>query len=181
MYRKSTVRLVLTCGTLALSVGCHKQATVQVPINLPAPQPEPPATIPEPTPPPATAPPPVAPPVAITPTLPAPPPTQKPSPFPAGPSRPAPVTPVPAPALGAILSADQRKKLDADYQADIKQANQILNSTRGKTLNPTQTDAVNRARAFIRQAAQYHDRDLATAAELARRARVLTQDLAGTH
>jgi len=87
----------------------------------------------------------------------------------------------PAPSLGAILSADQRKKLDAEYQSDLKQANDALNGIRGRALTPSQTDSVNRARAFIRQAAQYHDRDLSTAAELARRARVLTQDLAGTH
>jgi hypothetical protein len=93
----------------------------------------------------------------------------------------APVTPIPAPSLGAILSADQRKKLDSDYQADVRQANKVLNSIRGRALGPSQMDSVNRARAFISQAAQYHDRDLATAAELARRARVLTQDLAGAH
>jgi len=34
-------------------------------------------------------------------------------------------------------------------------------------LTPEQLDSVSRARAFIRQAAQYHNRDLATAAELA--------------
>jgi hypothetical protein len=90
-------------------------------------------------------------------------------------------TPVPAPSLGAILSADQKKSLDADYRADLREANKVLNSIRGHALTGSQLDSVSRAREFISQAAQYHDRDLATAAELARRARVLTQDLAGAH
>jgi membrane-bound ClpP family serine protease len=96
---------------------------------------------------------------------------------------PEPVTPppIPAPSLGAILSAEERKKLDAEYQADLHQANEVLNSVRGRPLTPSQKDSVNRAQAFVSQAAQYHDRDLAMAAELARRARVLTQDLAGAH
>ena len=83
------------------------------------------------------------------------------------------------PSLGVILSADQKKQLNASYQSDLRQANAALNRLNGRTLTPGQKDTVNRARDFIRQAAQYHDRDLATAAELARRARVLTQDLAG--
>jgi hypothetical protein len=91
---------------------------------------------------------------------------------------PAPVKPTPTPALGAILTADQRKQLDAAYQSDLRQANLVLSKLSGRTLTTEQTDSVSRARAWIRQAGQYHDRDLATAAELARRARVLTQDLA---
>jgi membrane-bound ClpP family serine protease len=92
--------------------------------------------------------------------------------------KPKPVTP-PAPVLGTILSADQRKKLDIAYQSDLSQANALLAKLNGRTLTTTQNDSVTRARAFIRQAAQFHDRDLTTAAELAHRARVLTQDLAG--
>jgi membrane-bound ClpP family serine protease len=92
--------------------------------------------------------------------------------------RPTPAAPTPAPALGAILSAEKRKQLDAEYVADLGQANQILGRLTGKTLSAEQRDSVSRAQAFIRQAAQFHNRDLATAAELARRARVLTQDLA---
>jgi hypothetical protein len=89
--------------------------------------------------------------------------------------------PIPTPSLGAILTADQRKELNTEYQADVRQANRVLNSIHGRALTPSQADSVARAQAFITQAAQYHDRDLATAAELARRARVLTQDLADAH
>ena len=88
--------------------------------------------------------------------------------------------PAPAPALGTLLTADQRKQLDTAYQSDLRQANAVIARLAGRTLTTEQSVTANRARDFIRQAAQFHDRDLATAAELARRARVLTQDLAGT-
>lgn len=185
------VRQFVIFGSLLLAAGCHKKApVVQVPLVLPTLQPEPPATIQEPVPVPATTPSPVPAAVAINPDpLPAPLPTTppKPSPPPRA-ARQAPVTPepepvapapTPVPSLGAILSSEERKKLDSEYQADLRQASRVLNSVRGRALTPSQNDSVDRARAFIDQAAQYHDRDLATAAELARRARVLTQDLAG--
>jgi len=184
------LRKLVICGSLLLSAGCHKKvALVQPPFVPPAPVQEPVATIPEPVAEPATTPPPVSPPVAINPgALPPPPVTTPSKPNPPARARSIPVTPepvaptpTPAPSLGAILSADERKKLDADYQADVRQTNKILNSIRSRALTPSQADSVSRARAFIAQAAQYHDRDLATAAELARRARVLTQDLAGAH
>ncbi len=196
------LRKIILCGSLSFSVsfsvllsaGCHKKAVVlQVPFVPPTVAPETPATIPDPVPVPATTPSPVPGSVAINPgPLPPPPVTTptKPSPFPrrSGPVTPAQVTPepvapvpIPTPSLGAILTADQRKQLDAEYQADLRQTNKVLNSIRNRALTPSQADSVSRARAFITQAAQYHDRDLATAAELARRARVLTQDLAGAH
>jgi hypothetical protein len=185
------LRKIVLFGSLLLSAGCHKKAVViQVPLIMPARAPVPVASIPEPVSVPDTAPPPIDSPIAISPDpLPAP-PTPAPSrPNPRPPSRPVavapepvvPPTPVPAPSLGAILSADERKKLDGEYQADLHQANDVLNSIRGRALSSSQKEAVTRAQDSIRQAAQYHDRDLATAAELARRARVLTQDLAGAH
>lgn len=195
MLTKATLPVchVTICVSLLLSAGCHKKAAVvRPPLILPTPPPTPVATIPAPVTGPETTPPPVQSPVAINPA-PLPPPPAAPAPPPrARTPRPAPrvtpgpedqpvVTPapIPAPALGAILSAGERKKLDAEYQSDLRQANKVLNSVRGRALTPNQADTVSRVQAFISQAAQYHDRDLATAAELARRARVLTQDLAG--
>jgi hypothetical protein len=184
------LRKIVLCGSLLLSAGCQKKAAVILrPLIMPTLAPTPVATIQEPESVPDTAPAPIESTIAINPDpLPAP-PTPAPSrPNPRPPSRPVAVapepvapTPVPAPSLGAILSADERKKLDAEYQADLREANKALNSVRGRALNPNQAETVDRASAFITQAAQYHDRDLATAAELARRARVLTQDLAGAH
>jgi len=171
------VRILVMTTILILSGGCliQKKPKVAVPAppvaSIPAvsiPPPEP-LSSPEPqeiTPPAAT------PPVAV-----------KPTPVPSTPTRPRPTPPVaPAPqtplALGAILTPDQRKQLDDSYQSDLRQANSVLGRLNGRVLTPEQSDSVNRARTFIRQAGQYHDRDLATAAELVRRAKVLTQDLA---
>lgn len=183
------LRRIVIFGSLLLSAGCHKKAVVlQPPLVLPAPAPEPVATIPQPVLVPETTPAPIdssvainpaplPPPLVTTPPKPSPPPRART--VPVTPEPVAPVTPIPAPSLGEILSADKRKELEVEYQADLRQANQVLRSIRGRALTPSQTDTVNRVRAFISQAAQYHDRDLATAAEQARRARVLTQDLAG--
>ena len=170
-------RRISLCLLLAFSsTGCFLQKKTVAPVPA---APIPVATAP-------IAPPTVTP--APQPVSPAPQPveTLKPSPFPASipatnPPKPAAATPRPvpvAPTLGAILSADQRKQLDTAYQADLAKANTVLNSLNGRALTPAQTDTVNRARASLKQAAEFHDRDLTTAAELARRARVLTQELA---
>ncbi len=169
-------------ATLLISSGCftQKKPTIPVPVAAPqgpattapaAPVPAPAETTPSTTIPSTTAPPKPAP--AQT------------APTPAQPAKPAPtaVTPrlpaTPAPSLGVILSADQRKQFETAYQADLRQANAILNGLTGHMLTPSQIDTANRARAFIKQAGQFHDRDLSTAAGLAHSARVLTQDLAG--
>lgn len=173
------IQFTLLSAVMLTSSGClfQKKPTVKAPVPA---APAPVASVPT-TPTPAPTPTPT--PVQQTPTTP-PADTPKPSPFPpattARPVTPAPVKPIPAPALGAILGADQRAKLEANYQSDLKQANQILTKVTGKGLTAQQLDSVSRARAFIRQAGQYHDRDLSTAAELARRARVLTDDLAAS-
>lgn len=182
------------CAVLLLTAACHKKAVIAVPIAVPPPPATAPATrsarAPETKPVQATpepeqaAPAPVqAAPVQVRPSQAAPPASPaKPSPFPPAPySPPPPIAPTPTPSLGQILTADQRSRLNAAYQSDLRQANAVLKSLNGRALTPEQTDSVSRARAFIRQAGQYHDRDLTTAAELARRARVLTQDLAGAH
>ncbi len=191
------VRIIIVTGALTVSSGClfHKtpKATAPVsippaPIVIPAPSTAEPRPVQAQTPienpiPEATLPP------AETPQprpTPAPPPATRrrnsgtrPAPAPPTPIAPAPPE-APAPALGAILSPEDRRRLDAQYLSDLGAANQILKGLNGRALNSEQRDSVSRAQAFIRQAAQFHDRDLATAAELARRAKVLTQDLAGS-
>lgn len=174
------VRVSLVCGVMLFSSGCFlgKKPVVQAPVAAPV----------TPSPAPVAAQQPVA--ATVPASVPASPARQpaapatepaKPSPFPPviTPPKPATVTPAPAPALGALLTADQRRRLDTAYQSDLRRANDVLDSLKARSLTPQQTDTVSRARAFIRQAAQFHDRDLTTAAELARRARVLMQDLAG--
>jgi len=175
------IRIALLSGVLLMSGGCFQK---KQPVIAPVPPAPKPVAVPTPAPPPQqTAPAPAQPAPVAPPAEP-----EKPSPFgpattaPVRPVTPTPVkpTPAPAPALGAILPPDQRAKLETAYQSDLRQANLTLGKLSGRSLTPEQLDSVSRARAFIRQAAQYHNRDLATAAELARRARVLTQDLAGT-
>ncbi|HEU5022643.1 MAG TPA: hypothetical protein VFT60_12160 [Bryobacteraceae bacterium] len=192
------IRTIVVTGALAVSSGClfHKSPPKAVaPVSLPPP----PIVIPAPTQP---APPPVVEQGPVKNPLPEAtlppaetPPAPKPTPFPPAnpprnsrtrpePTPPAAVNPAPpstpAPSLGAILSTEDRRRLDSQYRDDLGQANRILGTLSGKSLNAEQRDSVSRARAFILQANQYHDRDLATAAELARRARVLTQDLANS-
>lgn len=177
------VRLLLVCGMLLPSGGCFlsKQPTVQAPVAAPAPATPPPAPAPEqqrvatPVPAAAASAPPPSSPASVPATQPA-----KPSPFPSVPGTAPKPAPTPAPALGTLLTADQRKQLDTAYQSDMRQANAVLGRLAGRTLTTEQANTASRAREFIRQAGQFHDRDLTTAAELARRARVLTQDLAGT-
>ena len=189
---------VLICGSLLAYqrlVSTEKAPVDSVPVVLRhRSSRQPPATIPEPVPVPATTPSPVPAAVAMNPDpLPAPlaHDSTKPSPFPPAARQPAPV-PRPQPeAHGACAHACTGSGSDfelrrireesstAAYQADLRQANAVLNSVR-RTRAHSEPDRFRESRPrFYRQAAQYHDRDLATAAELARRARVLTQDLAG--
>jgi hypothetical protein len=190
------VRIIIVSGALTVSSGClfHKTPKASPPVVIPpAPVEIPAPSTPQPRPvesqtpienpiPNATLPPAETPPPRQTPV---PPPTNRPrnsGTRPAPPPNPvAPAPPeTPAPALGAILSPEDRRRLDAQYSTDLGQANQILSRLNGRALNAEQRDSVSRAQAFIQQAAQFHDRDLATAAELARRAKVLTLDLAGS-
>ena len=193
------IRTIVVTGALAVSSGClfHKAPVKAVaPISVPPP----PIVIPAPSEP---APPPVVEQGAVQNHLPEAtlppaetPPAPKPNPFPPAnnpprnsrvrpePAAPASVAPAPAPtpgpSLGAILSTEDRRRLDSQYATDLGQADRILRTLSGRAMNAEQRDSVSRARAFIQQANQYHDRDLATAAELARRARVLTQDVANS-
>lgn len=193
------LRIIVVAGALAISSGClfHKSPPKAV---APVSAPPPPIVIPapsEPAPPPVVEQGPVQNPIPEATLPPAEtPPAPKPNPFPPAnnpprnsrvrpePVAPAPVAPAPpptpAPSLGAILSTEDRRRLDSQYAADLGQADRILRTLSGRAMNAEQMDSVSRARAFIQQANQYHDRDLATAAELARRARVLTQDVANS-
>ncbi len=177
---------LLLAGAMAISGGCFlgKKPAITNPVPLPSPA----ASVPAPTAPPPSVPVPESAPATPTVTE-----TAKPSPFPPvttlpppkkPPTRPKPApasapAPATAPALGTILTANQRKQLDTNYQADVKESNAVLNGLAGRQLTASQADSVARARAFLNQAAQYRPTDITTAAELAHRARVLTQTLTG--
>ena len=78
-----------------------------------------------------------------------------------------------------MIPADQRRQLDANYTADLRTARDVLARLGTAKLDGTRAEMATRVRSFIRQAEEYHARDLVAAAELARRARLLAEDLAG--
>ena len=82
------------------------------------------------------------------------------------------------PQLTVLLTAEQRSQYETDYASDLARAQDGLVRTAGYTLTSAQKESVTRIRSFMRQAEDLHGRDLATAAQLARRAAVLSQDLA---
>lgn len=147
----------------------------------PAPAPAPPQTTPAPAPvqtpqqqtPPAPAPQQTAPtpaPQQATPTpAPRPKPARKPS------TLPKPATSVPQ--LGVLLTPEQRRQYEQDYARSLGRSDNGLTEISGYRLSAEQAETVARVRSFARQARELHDRDLATAAQLARRADLLTQDL----
>ena len=94
----------------------------------------------------------------------------------------APATSAPAPQsvpqLSVLLTPEQRNQYEADYASNLASAQEGLVRTAGYSLSAAQKESVSRIRSFMYQAEDLHGRDLATAAQLARRAAVLSQDLA---
>lgn len=101
-----------------------------------------------------------------------------PTPPTAPPAAPAATAPQPVPQLGVLLTAEQRNQYENEYAHDLARAQDGLVRTAGYSLSGAQKESVSRIRSFMRQAEELHARDLATAAQLARRAAVLSQDLA---
>lgn len=100
---------------------------------------------------------------------------------PQAPAAPAVASPAPAqsvPQLSVLLTAEQRSQYEADYASNLASAQDGLVRTAGAALNAAQKESVTRIRSFMRQAEELHKKDLATAAQLAHRAAVLSQDLA---
>lgn len=174
--------LVVMAAALLFSSGCWpRKKKVAPPPPAPAPQAQPaPREQPEPSPPPGPAPVPQAqPPETPPPARPAHPHATHPGtprPQPAPPA--AAPTPEPVPQLGEMIPAGQRRQLDASYGSDLRKARDVLATVGAAKLDATRAEMATRVRSFIRQAEEYHDRDLVAAAELARRARLLAEDLA---
>ncbi len=159
--RRAIPTLVLT-ALLISPAGCRFFG------GKPKPAPLPPAPVP-------TAPPPA--PEPEPPELPAPvPSTPKPKPVP-----PAPVpTPAPAPkppAFGEILTPQRQAEANRAYEASAKGARQSLERIGGRALTREQLDTVTRIRSFLKQAEEARAKDPGTAAQLARRAEILANDL----
>lgn len=142
-------------------------AQTPAPAPQPEPQPAPPQQQPEPT---------TQPPAQ----QPAPQPPARPTPAP----KPKPVTPAPAPtpqpkppAFGQILTPQQVAEANRAYDASTRSANASLSRIAGRALTRDQQDTVNRIRSFLKQAADARPSDPANAAQLARRAEILANDL----
>lgn len=91
--------------------------------------------------------------------------------------------PAPAPAaspqqLGPMLSPEQKAQQTRAYQQSAKAAEQSLAAVMARPLTREQMDSVNRIRSLLTQAQAAQARDIAAAAQLARRAELLAQDLA---
>lgn len=76
-----------------------------------------------------------------------------------------------------MIPAEQRKQMDAAYEADLRKARAVLAALDNARPDAQRAEMATRVRSFIRQAEEFHRRDLAAAAELAQRARVLAEDL----
>ncbi len=84
-----------------------------------------------------------------------------------------------APRLGQIFSAEQRAEYNKTLDDALDRVRRVLNQAASRTLPESQTEIVNRIRAFERQALQARDQDLLAALSLANRADVLARELAG--
>jgi outer membrane biosynthesis protein TonB len=101
----------------------------------------------------------------------------QPEPETAAPETPA---PQPVPQLGVLITLEQRKQYEADYAASHARAQHVLVLAAEYKLTPAQSESVGRIQSFLRLAENVHDRDPATAAQLAHRAGLLAEDLLKT-
>jgi len=159
-----SLSLAIVAAAVVLSTGCWQKKKKPVvppapaPVTQPAPAAAPKATKPETPPPPSK-------PVVHKPKV-------QPAPRP---QTPAPTAPMPQ--LGAMISPAQRQQLDAVYTVDLKKARAVLKAINNTPLDAQRSEMAGRVRSFIKQAEEFHALDLAAAAEMAQRARVLAEDL----
>jgi hypothetical protein len=95
------------------------------------------------------------------------------------PPTPAPETPpaVDAPKLGEVLTPEQRTQVQTDFELSRTEARKALTQVDAHKLNREQSETAARARNFLAQAERLQESDLRTAAQLARRAQLLAQDI----
>ena len=83
----------------------------------------------------------------------------------------------PVPRLGQVLSTQQRRELNETIDRSLDAAQRSVAAVVKRTLSVDQVNSVRRIRAFVRQARETREQDLALAKNLADRARLLAQDL----
>jgi len=95
---------------------------------------------------------------------------------------PAPAGTAPAPdiRLGEVLPGGVAAQYERQLAADAAAAREVLAQARGRRLSREQNDLAGRIRNFLEQAERIRQRDLASAAALARRAALLAGELART-
>jgi hypothetical protein len=77
-----------------------------------------------------------------------------------------------------MLTDAQRRQYEAEFTRRVSSARAVLQSFAGRALSRDQHDTLERIRTFLDQATNTKSRDLVTALQLARRADLLSQDLA---
>ena len=83
----------------------------------------------------------------------------------------------PVPRLGQVLTTQQRRELNETIDRSLDAAQRSVAAVVKRTLSVDQVNSVRRIRAFVRQARETREQDLALAKNLADRARLLAQDL----
>lgn len=99
---------------------------------------------------------------------------------PATPAQPAEEAKQSTPQLGEMLSADQQKLYNRQYEVAVAESRQALSRMEGKALSKEQADSAGRIRAFLEQAETARGTDLRNAVQLAQRAMLLARDLVST-
>jgi len=84
----------------------------------------------------------------------------------------------PPPILGELMTEEERAQYRHAYEVSAGEANRILSSFSTRKLVADQMETVGRIRSFLRQAADATATDLSLAANLARRAALLANELA---
>ena len=81
------------------------------------------------------------------------------------------------PQLGPILSDQERRAYNQEIDAEVLATRGLLETLMTRDLDPDQTAGVKRIRAFLMQAGETREQDLARSRNLAERARLLAEDL----
>jgi uncharacterized membrane protein len=95
----------------------------------------------------------------------------------AAPQTPPVEAPAEAPKLGEVLTPEQRQQNVQAFEASRTETRQALAQLEKRKLNKEQTETAARARNFLVQAEGLVETDPRTAAQLAKRAELLAQDL----
>src|SRR5262249_19892653 len=84
----------------------------------------------------------------------------------------------PPPALGQMLGPEERAQLTQSLDRNLSDARQAVSRLSGHALTSEQSQSLSLVQSLLAQADKARHTDLAIAAELARRARLLARDLA---